>query len=34
MKIKTSNSFQLNLNFKLCIRNLDNNLIRNHEEKK
>jgi len=28
MKIKTSNSFQLNLNFKLCIRNLDNNLIK------
>ncbi len=34
MKIKTSNSFQWNLNFKLYIRNLDNNLIKNHEEKK
>ena len=28
MKIKTTNSFQWNLYFKLYIKNLDNNLIK------
>ncbi len=28
MKLKTSNSFQWNLNFKLYIRNLDNNFMK------